>query len=131
MSAHWSTRHRMATGLMLALLGSTFAAAVPANAVPSGVTAAVSTVTTSNRPAVVSHRVIGHSVNGHPIRAYQLGNPKATVTVVALAAMHGNEQGGIAVLGDLRDGRPISGVNLWVIPRANPDGVLRDDRHNA
>ncbi len=83
------------------------------------------------RPAVVASRVIGQSVKSHPLRAYQLGNPKAAVTVVAVGAMHGNETGGLVVLGDLRDGPPVKGVNLWVIPRDNPDGVLRSDRHNA
>ncbi len=53
------------------------------------------------------------------------------MTVVALGAMHGNETGGLVVLRQLRDGTPIHGVHLWVIPRDNPDGVLRDDRQNA
>jgi murein peptide amidase A len=81
--------------------------------------------------AVVSSRIIGHSVNSHPIRAFELGNPHAALTVVALGAMHGNETGGLVVLGDLRDGKPVKGVHLWVIPRDNPDGVLRHERHNA
>lgn len=85
----------------------------------------------THRPAVVASRIIGHSVKGHPLRAYELGNPKAATTVVAIGAIHGNETGGLVVLGDLRDGRPVKGVDLWVIPRANPDGVLRNDRHNA
>lgn len=84
-----------------------------------------------SRPAVTSSRIIGYSVNRHPIRAYELGNPKAAVTAVAVGAMHGTETGGLVVLGDLRDGRPVKGVHLWVIPRDNPDGVLRNDRHNA
>jgi murein peptide amidase A len=83
------------------------------------------------RPAVVSRRIIGYSVNSHPIRAYELGTRRAAVTVVALGAIHGNETGGTVALADLRDGAPVKGVHLWVIPRANPDGVLRDDRHNA
>jgi murein peptide amidase A len=85
----------------------------------------------TNRPAVVSSRILGDSVKSHPIRAYELGNPKAAVTVVALGAIHGNETGGTTILSDLRDGARVRGVHLWVIPRANPDGVLRGDRHNA
>jgi murein peptide amidase A len=83
------------------------------------------------RAAVVSSRIIGYSVNSRPIRAFELGNRKAAVTAVALAAIHGNETGGTVSLADLRDGGPVKGVHLWVIPRANPDGVLRGDRHNA
>lgn len=99
---------------------------------PPGATGAVSAGSLAvSRPAVLSTRVVGHSVKKHPIRAYELGNPKAAVTVVALGAMHGNETGGQVVLSDLRDGRPVRGVHLWVIPRDNPDGVLRQQRHNA
>jgi predicted deacylase len=103
-----------------------------AAAAASASTAATATQTRpDSRPAVVSSRIIGYSVNSHPMRAFELGNPKAEVTVVALAAIHGNETGGLVVLGDLRDGRPVKGVHLWVIPRDNPDGVLRHNRHNA
>jgi murein peptide amidase A len=80
---------------------------------------------------VVSRRVIGHSVRGRPIRAYELGSRVATRTVVALAAMHGDERAGVTILDRLRFGPPIHGVDLWVVPRANPDGVAIDSRHNA
>jgi predicted deacylase len=85
----------------------------------------------AGRSAVLSSRIIGYSVNSHPIRAYELGTRKAAVTAVALGAIHGNETGGTVALADLRDGAPVKGVHLWVIPRDNPDGVLRNDRHNA
>jgi predicted deacylase len=75
--------------------------------------------------------VYGHSVDGRRLRAFELGDRSAKVTVVALAAMHGNETGGSVILRSLRDGGPVHGVNLWVIPRDNPDGVRRGDRHNA
>jgi protein MpaA len=81
--------------------------------------------------AVRPVRVYGHSVDGHPLRAFRLGGRTAGLTVVALAAMHGNETGGSVVLRDLRDGPPVHGVTLWVVPRVNPDGVRRHDRHNA
>lgn len=83
------------------------------------------------RPAVLSKRIIGKSVNDHPIRAWELGDRSADLTVVAVADMHGNETGGEVILNQLRDGRAISDVHLWVIPRDNPDGVLRQQRHNA
>ena len=31
----------------------------------------------------------------------------------------------------MRSGRPIEGVHIWVVPRANPDGAVRDTRQNA
>ncbi len=95
------------------------------------VASAGAAVVGEGRPAVVSARIIGRSVKDNPIRAYELGDPNAAVTVVALGSMHGNETGGQVVLGDLRDGNPVKGVHLWVIPRDNPDGVFRDQRHNA
>ncbi len=83
------------------------------------------------RPAVLSVRVIGHSVRGHPIRAWELGDRHADVTAVAIARMHGNEAAGQTVLDTLRDGHALHGIHLWVIPRDNPDGVLRGQRQNA
>ncbi|MBA2716651.1 MAG: DUF2817 domain-containing protein [Propionibacteriales bacterium] len=109
-------------------------ASAPETAAPAAhaAAAAVRTATIApGRPAVVSTRIIGHSVKGRPLRAYELGNPNAAVTVVALGAMHGTETGGQVVLGDLRDGAPVKGVHLWVIPRDNPDGVLSNQRQNA
>ncbi|MGH3472146.1 MAG: M14 family zinc carboxypeptidase [Nocardioidaceae bacterium] len=85
----------------------------------------------SSDRAVVSQRIFGYSVNRHPMRAYQLGNPNAATTAVVLAAMHGNEKAGSVVLSTLRQGAPVKGVNLWVIPRDNVDGYLSDNRHNA
>ena len=83
------------------------------------------------RPAVVEKRVIGHSVQGRPIRAFRLGEPGAPTRVVAMAAMHGDETAPRAILAQLRDGRPIAGVDLWVVPTVNPDGVAGRQRKNA
>jgi predicted deacylase len=79
---------------------------------------------------VLGKRVIGHSVRGRPIVAWhlgQLGQPK----VLLVAAMHGNEGAPRQILTSLRDGRPIRGVNLWVIPTYNPDGYAAHTRKNA
>ena len=80
---------------------------------------------------VIGVRRIGTSVEGRPIRAYHLGNPNDEPTAVVLGSMHGDEPAGLAVVDALRDGRPVRGVNLWVIPTINPDGVADDDRQNA
>ncbi len=75
--------------------------------------------------------VIGHSVAGRPILAWHLGRDRATPTVVLIATMHGNEPAPRQILQALRDGPPISGVNLWVVPTYNPDGLARGTRKNA
>lgn len=85
----------------------------------------------TDRPAVVESRVIGYSVMGRPIRAWRLGDPASPVKAVALAATHGDEQAPAAILAALRDGAPITGIDLWVVTRVNPDGVLRSTRKNA
>lgn len=83
------------------------------------------------RPAVVEKRIIGKSVKGRDIIAWRLGNPRSTRKVVLLAGMHGNEKGAIKTLRALRDGRPIKGADIWVIPVVNPDGVAKNKRQNA
>jgi protein MpaA len=83
------------------------------------------------RPAVIGKRVIGKSVRGHPIRAWELGEKDAPVTAIVFGRHHGNEPAGEVVLDTLRDGNPIHGIDLWVVPRLNPDGALRNTRQNA
>lgn len=83
------------------------------------------------RPAVVERVVIGRSRRGRPILAFRLGDPDATRSAVVIAAMHGNERKPQTILRTLRDGRPITGLDLWVVPSANPDGVARKARRNA
>jgi murein peptide amidase A len=80
---------------------------------------------------VIGVRRIGTSVDGRPIRAYHLGDPAATSTAVVLGSMHGNEKAGITVVDALRDGKPVKGVDLWVIPTINPDGVAASTRGNS
>lgn len=80
---------------------------------------------------VIGVRRIGTSLEDRPIRAYHLGNPDARTTAVVLGSMHGDEKAGLSVVDALRDGKPVRGVNLWVIPTINPDGVVADTRGNA
>jgi murein tripeptide amidase MpaA len=100
-------------------------------AVPAAVPFAAAATTGKARPAVVEQRVIGYSVAGRPIRAWRLGDPSSRVRAVAIASLHGDEPAPRAILQRLRDGRPIKGVDLWVVPVANPDGLARRQRHNA
>lgn len=80
---------------------------------------------------VIGARRIGTSVEDRPIRAYHLGDPDARRTAVVLGSMHGDEKAGMSVVDALRDGKQVSGVDLWVIPTINPDGVAADTRSNA
>lgn len=80
--------------------------------------------------AVVEQRVIGTSVGGRPIRAWRLGEPGKR-RVVLISTMHGNEPHTRQILTSLRDGRKIRGIDLWVVPTYNPDGLARHSRRNA
>lgn len=97
-------------------------AVVPASAPSAG--AAVS------EPTVIGKRVIGHSVKGRPITAWRLGQP-GKPRVLLIAEMHGDEAAPRRILTSLRDGRPIRGIDLWVVPTYNPDGLARGTRKNA
>ena len=82
------------------------------------------------RGAVVEKRVIGHSVRGRPITAWRLGE-RGQPKVLLVATMHGNEGAPRQILATLRDGKPIHGINLWVLPVYNPDGLAAHTRKNA
>ncbi|WP_210502720.1 M14 family zinc carboxypeptidase [Nocardioides xinjiangensis] len=82
------------------------------------------------RPAVVEVRTIGHSVAGRPVRAWRLGEPGKR-RVVLVSTMHGDEPATRRILEALRDGRPVRGIDLWVVPTYNPDGLARGTRRNA
>ena len=110
---------------LLGLLALVLAALVlPASA------AAPATTSYDVRPAVVEKRTIGLSVRGRPIRAWRLGEPGKR-RVVLISTMHGNEPHTRRILESLRDGRTIRGIDLWVIPTYNPDGLARGTRRNA
>ncbi len=85
----------------------------------------------ASRPAVVEARTIGHTVKERGILAWRLGQPAAKRKVVILGAMHGNETGPSRILYNLRDGRPIKGADIWVVPQYNRDGIVRHTRQNA
>jgi protein MpaA len=101
-------------------------------ALPVSVSQPAQAATTStSRPAVVEARTIGQTVKKRGILAWRLGQPGAKRKVVILGAMHGNETGPSRILYNLRDGRPIKGADIWVVPQYNRDGVARHTRQNA
>jgi len=80
--------------------------------------------------AAAAHPV-GHSVEGRRIVAYELGDSTAARKVLVVGCLHGNECAGIAVVNRLRQLGPIDGVDLWLVPDANPDGRRARARGNA
>ena len=117
-----SGRHALVLLLPALLVAATLPLATqPAQATTSG----------RARPAVVEARTIGHTVRHRGILAWRLGQPGAKRKVVLLGAMHGDETGPSRILYNLRDGRPITGADIWVVPAYNRDGVVRHTRQNA
>ena len=85
-------------------------------------------VRASTGPRTWYHREsIGKSADGRSILAYRAGEPGKPVVMV-VATMHGEENFGQYVARGLLEGKPITGVDLWVVPVANPDGLVRDRR---
>ena len=120
----------VAVATVAATAGVEVAAADPRSAVP-GLDRPDPIVSSQVAPTVIGVRRIGTSVRDRPIRAYHLGDPSARTKAVVLGSMHGNEKAGISVVDALRKGKPVGGVDLWVIPTINPDGVAAGTRGNA
>ena len=80
-------------------------------------------------------RVLGKSVRGRPITAWHMDNTadgkRKGPTVVLIATMHGNEGAPRQILRSLRGGKSIHGVDLWLVPVYNPDGLAAHSRRNA
>jgi protein MpaA len=93
--------------------------------------APVASEAATRQSAVVEVRTIGTTVQGRNIVAWRLGDPNSKRKVVVFAAMHGDEPGPARLLYNLRDGRPIHGADLWVVPTYNRDGVVHHRRQNA
>jgi protein MpaA len=85
----------------------------------------------TDRSAVVQTRRLGTSVKGRPIYAYRVGDPDAKVTAVAMSTFHGNEPATRQILRSIPDGRKVRGIDLWLVPTINPDGLARHTRKNA
>ncbi|MGH3334204.1 MAG: M14 family zinc carboxypeptidase [Nocardioides sp.] len=115
------------------LAGALLATLIPLGAgvlTTSGATATAGAASARASDATIEVRVIGESVRGRKIRAYHLGQP-GKQKVVLISTMHGNEPATRQILDALRNGPPIRGLNLWVVPTYNPDGLARRTRKNA
>jgi murein peptide amidase A len=66
--------------------------------------------------------LIGHSAGGRPIYAYEIGSPVGKVVLV-VGCIDGNEPAGIAIVHALERLKPPAGIDLWLVPVLNPDGL--------
>jgi murein peptide amidase A len=88
-------------------------------------------ITLGAQPAFGRRIIIGHSVRGRPIVAWVNGPSSAPRRVLLIGVIHGNEQSGLAITSAERVLRPPDGVQVWIVPQLNPDGVAADTRQNA
>ena len=78
----------------------------------------------------VLRELIGRSVQGRPIYAYELGPPGGR-PVLVVGCTHGDESAGMAIVTALRKLLPPIGIELWLVPTINPDGVAAHTTSNA
>lgn len=81
-----------------------------------------------------SKEIIGNSVSNRNIEIYKFGNGKNLIVIVA--GIHGNESNTTRTAYDLIDLLKQKKIiipfdkSIWIIPEANPDGLIRDRRLN-
>ena len=80
-------------------------------------------------PASTGVVLLGHSSQGRSIRAVEVGDPSGT-PVLVVGCIHGDEPGGIAIARALERLSP-HGLDLWIVPVLNPDGLAAGTRGNA
>ncbi len=135
MRSRRTTSGRRVTGTAGALLASLLATGLALPVTSSGAAtveaAPGARLAAADSEAVIGRRVLGRSARGRRLTAWHLGDARATPTVVLISTMHGNEPHTRRILESLRDGPPIRGVDLWVVPTYNPDGLARRTRKNA
>ena len=53
------------------------------------------------------------------------------MVILIVGVIHGDESAGLAILDVLADMPLPAGIDLWLMPAMNPDGLANNDRHNA
>lgn len=82
-------------------------------------------------PQIRHELVLGRSEQGRPIIAWESGDPAAKRRILVVGCIHGDESAGSAIAAALVRARVPTGVDLWVIPDLNPDGVAAGTRQNG
>jgi protein MpaA len=85
-------------------------------------------------PPPARHRLVGRSLLGRPLMLRILGEGRDTTFV--MAAIHGDEPAGIALVDELtdhlrRNPELLEGRRVVLLPIANPDGVAAKTRENV
>jgi len=86
----------------------------------------------ANREAIPKDTEIefGRSVQNRPLTFIRRGNPNG-VRVLVVGCLHGNECAGLPILDILKSMPAPSNIDLWILPKLNPDGTLLNIRQNA
>jgi protein MpaA len=75
--------------------------------------------------------LLGESLRGRPIGLFERGDPNAPHRVLVVGCIHGDEHAGLAIVERLESIAVPPGLDLWVLPSANPDGAARRTRTNG
>lgn len=105
-------------------LGAALALAATVSVVASGTARAAD-------PTGSRSFMLGRSVDGRPITAIETGDLDSSNRTLVVGCIHGNESAGIAVAERLTRSAPPRGLDLWIIPDLNPDGVAAGRRGNG
>ena len=83
-------------------------------------------------PAVVTTTErLGTTQRGRPITMTVRGRPDATIDVLDVGVIHGNERAGLPVIRRLARDVPPRFVRYWLVQRLNVDGAIANTRQNA
>jgi protein MpaA len=82
-------------------------------------------------PLIRHEVVLGQSEQGRPIVAWETGDPSAKRRVLVVGCIHGNEPAGIAIANAVTHAPVPAGLDVWVVPNLNPDGVAAGTRQDA
>ena len=74
--------------------------------------------------------LLGRSVDGRAIVVYEIGDTDSRRRELVVGCIHGNERAGVAIARKLEQASPL-GIDLWIVPVLNPDGLLARTRGNA
>ena len=81
--------------------------------------------------AIAAVLIAGHSAQGRPIVAHQRGDPGGAERVLVVGCIHGTECAGMRVVRVLRRKPLPPGIDLWLVPDLDPDGLAHGTRLNG